>query len=348
MSDAVIATDRLADGRSRAARLANGRLEDLLIDPPPGGDPALPEALFSARIDRLAPGLGAAFARIGPEATAFLRDARGLSEGDRLILQIVSHPEPGKAPPATRRVLYKTRSVIVTPDAPGVNLSRRIRDAAIRARLQAEAEAALAAAGGGDGAGLILRSAAETAAPEAIAADIAAALAAWAEVGAAFAADTTPRLLRPAPAAAELALRDWDGRPGGSLAETGVEDRLDSLATAEIALGGGHWMAVEPTRALTGVDVNTGEGFGGDAALAANLAAARDLPRQLRLRGLGGVIVVDFAPLPKRARRRVEDALKTSFARDPVETSLAGWTTLGLFEIQRKRERRPLRPGRDF
>ena len=72
---------RLPDGRSRAARLAGGRLEDLLIDPPPGGDPALPEALFCARIDRLAPGLGAAFARIGPEATAFLRDARGADRG---------------------------------------------------------------------------------------------------------------------------------------------------------------------------------------------------------------------------------------------------------------------------
>ncbi|MDT8344400.1 MAG: ribonuclease E/G, partial [Thermohalobaculum sp.] len=70
--------------------------------------------------------------------------------------------------------------------------------------------------------------------------------------------------------------------------------------------------------------------------------AARDLPRQLRLRGLGGQVVVDFAPMPKKDRKRVEDTLKSAFRRDPIETSLAGWTAMGLFEIQRKRERQPL------
>ena len=101
-------------------------------------------------------------------------------------------------------------------------------------------------------------------------------------------------------------------------------------------------MAVEATRAMVTVDVNTAGEFGGGAALTANLAAAGELPRQLRLRGLGGQVIVDFAPLPKKDRKRIEAALKAAFGEDPVETTLAGWTPLGNFELQRKRERRPL------
>jgi Rne/Rng family ribonuclease len=101
-------------------------------------------------------------------------------------------------------------------------------------------------------------------------------------------------------------------------------------------------MAVEPTRAMVTVDVNTGGEFSAGAAVTANVEAARELPRQLRLRGLGGQIAVDFAPLKKPDRRRVEETLKSACRRDPVETTLAGWTPLGHFELQRKRERRPL------
>ena len=81
------------------------------------------------------------------------------------------------------------------------------------------------------------------------------------------------------------------------------------------------------------------------AALKANIATARDLPRQLRLRGLGGQVTIDVAPMPKKDRRQLEQTLKAAFRADPVDTILAGWTNLGNFELQRKRERRPLPQG---
>jgi Ribonuclease G/E len=90
------------------------------------------------------------------------------------------------------------------------------------------------------------------------------------------------------------------------------------------------------------VDVNTG----GDASLAAglkaNIAMARDLPRQLRLRGLGGQITLDLAPMPKKDRRTFESALRAALRQDTTETTLAGWTPLGHFELQRKRDRQPV------
>ncbi len=78
------------------------------------------------------------------------------------------------------------------------------------------------------------------------------------------------------------------------------------------------------------------------AGLKANIACARALPRALRVRGLGGQIVLDLAPMPKKDRRTFESALKAAFRHDDVETVFSGWTPLGHFELQRKRARMPL------
>ena len=98
-------------------------------------------------------------------------------------------------------------------------------------------------------------------------------------------------------------------------------------------------MYIEPTRALTAVDVNTSGGAG---ALEANLAALRALPRHLRLRGLGGQITIDLAPAMKRDRAALENTLRAALRTCPVETAFVGWTPLGHMELKRKRERAPV------
>ena len=107
-----------------------------------------------------------------------------------------------------------------------------------------------------------------------------------------------------------------------------------------VSLGEGT-MYVEPTRALVAVDVNTGNDTSPAAALKANMAAARALPRALRLRGLAGQITVDFVSMSKAHRKQLEQTLRAAFRNDPIETSLVGWSPMGLFELQRKRERPP-------
>ena len=94
-----------------------------------------------------------------------------------------------------------------------------------------------------------------------------------------------------------------------------------------------------PERPLVAVDVNTGGDTSPAAGLKANLAAVKDLPRQLRLRGLGGQIVIDPAPTAKKDRRQIESALRSALKRDSVETVFVGWTPLGHIELQRKRDR---------
>ncbi|PIE07697.1 MAG: ribonuclease G [Rhodobacterales bacterium] len=338
MKGSVIALDVLS-GRKAAARLVDGRLDDLLIDPE--GDVPRPGAICRAICDRPVKGQGGMFVRL-PWGAGFLRGARGLKPGQALLVQITGWAEDGKAVPVTERVLFKSRYAIVTPGAPGVNLSRRIRDEETRVRLREIARDVL----GADPPGLILRSEAAAADAEAVADDIAA----MRDLAAAVLGDAegkTPELLVDGPDAHELAWRDWPApdllaEAPGSFADHGIDGMIAALRQARLPLPGGASAFIEPTRALVAVDVNTGPDTTPAAGLKANLALARDLARQLRCRGLGGQVVVDFAPMPKKDRRALEQALRAAFRADPVETALVGWTGLGLFELQRKRERRPL------
>lgn len=191
------------------------------------------------------------------------------------------------------------------------------------------------------GMGLILRSAAMIAEPDEIGEDIVT----MRELAAVVMADDVggPELLVDAPTPHEEAWRDWaepapDAVIAGDFADHGVLDAIDALLGPRVALSQGAHMWIEPTRALIAVDVNTGNDTTPAASLKANIAAVHALPRQLRLRGLGGQVVVDFAPMPRRNRSALEQQMKAAFKGEP-EATLSGWTPLGNFEMQRKRDR---------
>ncbi|MEM9431600.1 MAG: ribonuclease E/G [Pseudomonadota bacterium] len=336
MKGTLIALDRLPDGRAIAARLVDGRLDDLLVDPPEALGPAQPGAIFRGRVGRTLKGQGGVVVDLGGGSTGFLRDAKGLAPGADLLVQVTTAAEAGKAAPVTRRLLFKSRYAILTPGRPGANMSRQIKTQEERARL-----AALLPSGGEDG--LILRSAAAGVAEDLIRADIDAMRALMETT----AAPGTGLRLR-APDAHEMAWRDWtDPAPDlvdrlGAFEEVGLWTEVDALRADRIALGVAAWMSVEATRALVAVDINTGTDTSASAGLKADIAALRALPSALRVRGLGGQIVIDPAPFPKKERPVLEQVLRAAFRACPVETSFAGWTPLGHIELQRKRERRPI------
>ena len=128
----------------------------------------------------------------------------------------------------------------------------------------------------------------------------------------------------------------------GAFDHHGVSDAVEALLSPDVPLPNGGRAVIEPTRALVAVDVNTGPDNSPAAALKANIALARDLPRQLRLRGLGGQVVIDFAPISKRDRGTLDQALRAAFRAEGTETTLIGWTAMGLYELSRKRDRVPL------
>ena len=333
----LVLLDTLKD-RPAAALLVDGRIEDLAVDP--ATDAPLPGAIYRAVADRPMKGQGGLFVKL-PEGSGFLRQTAGIAPGQRLLVQITGPAEAGKAYPVTTRLLFKSRYAIVTPGAPGLNISRRIKDEPLRAELEAVASAAMA--GADETLGLILRSACVHANDDEIAEDINA----MRDLAQAVLADLAgdPELLVEGAGAHETAWRDWaDPEPDqvieGGFADHNVLEMIDALLTPRVWLGEGHMM-IEPTRALIAVDVNTGNDTSPAAALKINIAASRELPRQLRLRGLGGQVVIDFAPMPKKERAILDQVIRAAF-KSESEVNLAGWTTLGLYEMTRKRDRLPL------
>lgn len=336
----VVILDEVS-GRNAAALVVDGVLEDLLIDP--ADDTPVPGAIYRAVADRPMKGQGGIFVKL-PHGSGFLRQISGITPGQRLLVQVSGPTEPGKATPVTVRLLFKSRFAILTPDAPGLNISRQIKDPDLRAALSGLAEEAMA--GADETLGLILRSGCAVAEDAAIAEDVTAmrglAEAVLADI------DGGPELLVDGPGAHDVAFRDWLDpavdemiTTEGGFATHAVSDMIDALLQPRIGLTGGGHMMVEPTRALVAVDINTGPDTSPAASLKVNIAAARDLPRQLRLRGLGGQVVIDFAPMPKRDRHILDQVVKSAFKGD-TEANLAGWTQLGLYELTRKRDRLPL------
>ncbi len=323
-------------GREAAALMVDGKLDDFLI----AGDAPPPGTIYRARAERPVKGQGGMFLTT-PDGPAFLRQVKGLAPGAVLVVQVTGYAEPGKAIPVTSRVLFKSRYAIVTPDAPGLNISRSIRDEDERERLLEIAHDVM----GDQTHGLILRSCCAGADTQDISEDIETMLAQADQI--LNDPGTEPETLSDGDGPHILAWRDWTvpaevvTEPGG-FETRGVLDALDSIAGAAETLPGGGHLYIQPTRALVAVDVNTGADTSLAAGTKANFACAKALPRALRVRGLGGQITLDLAPMPKKDRRGFESALRAAFKNDPEETILAGWTPLGHFELQRKRGRLPL------
>ena len=324
------------NGREAAALMVNGRLQDILVD----SDAPLPGTIYRAVADRPVKGQGGMFLK-APDGNVFLRQVKGLKQGQSILVQVTGYAEDGKAVPVTQKLLFKSRYAIVTPGAPGVNVSRSIRDDDLRETLKEIAHEVL----DDSDHGLILRSNCTAEERDAIAEDIADMQSLAQSV--LSDAEGAPELLSEGDGPHLTAWREWSEpaevvTSAGSFESHGVLDAIEDLQSARVPLGQGAFMFVEPTRALVAVDVNTGSDTSPAAALRANISAAKDLPRQLRLRGLGGQITLDLAPMPKKDRRSFEMSLRAAFKADRIETILAGWTPLGHFELQRKRERLPL------
>lgn len=315
--------------RAVAALLIDGVLEDLIVE----SDAPRPGTVYRARATRPVKGQGGMFFDT-PDGPGFLRGAKGLVPGRTYLVQVTGHAEAGKAIPLTDRLVFKGRYAIATAAAPGINISRTVRDDGIRQALLEIAEPFVPDLAG---CGIIFRSAAEAADPAVVRADLESTL----DTAIVTLGDesTEMQTLFRGPGPEGIAWRDWPEAPPAS---DDLDSLIDLARRAVHPLPGGGSIAVEPTRALVAVDVNTGGDTSPAAGLKANIAAARDLPRLLRIKGLGGQIVMDTAPMPKKDRRAFETILRTAFRKDGIETTLVGWTTMGHYELNRKRARAPL------
>ena len=126
--------------------------------------------------------------------------------------------------------------------------------------------------------------------------------------------------------------------------EYGIEDMIAKIVQKKVWLKNGGYIIIEPTEALTAIDVNTGKYVGGDSledtVLKTNLEAAEEIARQIRLRDLGGIIIIDFIDMElEEHRQQVMEVLKEALKRDRTKTNVLGFTELGLLEMTRKKVR---------
>jgi ribonuclease E len=123
-----------------------------------------------------------------------------------------------------------------------------------------------------------------------------------------------------------------------------LEDQIDRIYSERVPLKSGGSIVINPTEALVSIDVNSGRCTSGkeleDTALKTNLEAADEVARQLRLRDLGGLVVIDFIDLKdKKHQKEVEQALKQSLKKDKARVTLGHLSKFGLLELSRQRLR---------
>ncbi|TDQ37967.1 Rne/Rng family ribonuclease [Aureibacillus halotolerans] len=127
----------------------------------------------------------------------------------------------------------------------------------------------------------------------------------------------------------------------------GLEATIEQVLSSVVPLPGGGQLVIESLEALTVIDVNSGQALGHRVKertiQRTNEEAAREIPRQLKLRQIGGMVVVDFIDMKEQhLRASIEGTLRAGFLDDKTRTSCLGFTALGLYEIVRKRTGQPL------
>jgi len=303
-----------------------------------------------------------------------------VSEGGDILVQVLKDPLGTKGARLTTFVTIPSRYLVYMPFGRGVGVSARIEGEEERIRLR---DAMQSFAAPGDGGGYIVRTAAEGATVDALRADRLFLHRLWEVLSrkarevrpGAMVHEDLPlplRLMRDLvgegvdrvlvdnertcermrefaaafmPALGARVERYTGNRPIFDL--HGVEEEIQRSLDRKVALKSGGYLIIDQTEALTTVDVNTGAYVGHrnleETIYRTNLEAAVAIARQLRLRNLGGIIIIDFIDMDEdEHRRQVLQALEKALAGDHAKTHVSAVSPLGLVEMTRKRTRESL------
>ncbi len=303
-----------------------------------------------------------------------------LAEGQPLLVQVVKDPIGTKGARLSTQISIAGRMLVYLPQDPHIGISQRIEDESGRALLRDKVQQMLPADEKG---GFIIRTMAETATDAELMNDIQYLRKLWQDLRAKSASSAAPSLLYQDLSLAQRVLRDLvnentgriliDSRENFVKLQTfardytpnvltkldhytgerplfdlyGVEEEIERDLARRVELKSGGYLIIDQTEAMTTIDVNTG-GFVGvrnfdDTIFKTNLEAAQVIARQLRLRNLGGIIIIDFIDMDTEEHRSaVLLEFNKALARDRTRMTVSGFTQLGLVEMTRKRTRESL------
>ncbi|MCE5232153.1 MAG: ribonuclease G [Mizugakiibacter sp.] len=383
---------------TRVAVIENGMLQEVHVER--AQKRGYVGNIYKGRVQRVMPGMQAAFVECGLERAAFLHasdivrpapaipvagaESNGhaptppigelVHEGQEIVVQVIKDPIGSKGARLSTHLSIPSRYLVLLPYSHMLGVSARIEDEAERQRLKEQ----VAALAGENPLGYIVRTNAEGQSQEALAFDVTYLGKVWRVVQENIARTGVGERVYEELSLPLRALRDalhegvekvrvdsretWEkvvkfvNKFMPQLADRvehypgerpifdlyGAEDEIQRALNKEVPLKSGGYLVVDQTEAMTTIDVNTG-GFLGtrnleETVYRTNLEAAQAAARQLRLRNLGGIIIIDFIDMTDAEhQQQVLRQLEKALARDHAKTTVYPMSPLGLVEMTRKR-----------
>jgi Rne/Rng family ribonuclease len=316
-----------------------------------------------------------------PQARRTQLIADMLKQGQEIIVQIAKEPLGKKGARITSHVALPGRFLVYMPTLDHTGVSRKIASAEERARLRHLVTEAKGSSGGG----FIVRTAAASAAPDEVRADVEFLTRTWSEIKARSEQRKAPSLLHRDLNLVERILRDYITPDFGAIwvdteeeytkvvdfmsrfqpqlvgrvklytketpvfEEFGIQQEIDKGLRPKVWLKSGGYIVINHTEALVAIDVNTGKFVGKgsnrleDTIVRTNLEACKEIVRQMRLRDLGGIIIIDFIDMEERRNReKVMAVLEDALRADRAPSKVLRFNEFGLVAITRKRTKQAL------
>jgi ribonuclease G len=379
--DRKIIANTIENEEMRVAILEDNRLAEVFIERL--WENQKTGEIYKARVESVLQGIEAAFVNLGDGRNAFLylRDAKGfdIKHNQEIIVQVTKTARKNKGARVTTRISLAGRYLVFIPDGKEGGVSRRISSEEERKRLRLLAKDLR-----GEDYGVIIRTAAENISEEALVHDVEALRSLWSEIKQTSKKQSSPCLLYRDPGLLGRVLRDelsgdvseivvdneeeeenvksylsilyGDNLPEVSLYNGiapileffNIEQDIEAALSRKVWLKSGAWLMIEHSEAFTVIDVNTGKYIGKTdlrhTILDTNIEAASEIARQLRLRAIGGIVVIDFIDMEfDEDRQLLMEKLESVFQLDKCRTRVFSVTQLGLVELTRKRSRADLR-----
>ena len=369
----------IAERDNIAAVMENGKVTDFFIS---RGDVILGD-VYLATVDNILPSIDAAFVNVGTDKMGFLhaQDVMGkgalkdkLSPKQKLIVQVVKEPTGHKGPRVTTEISLPGRFLVLMPNEPGINISKKIENSKERARLKAIVSLIKPV-----GIGVIIRTEAEGQTEADIQEDLEILLEKWNNIITSAETVTPPNLLYRdqdllyrtireactedvkeivvdtafALQRVQNILQNWHMNKNVQvtlykgteplLIATDVHKEIKAALNVKVNMPSGGYLFIQTTEALTVIDVNSGKFTSSstqdETILKTNIEAVHEIARQLRLRNIGGMIIIDFIDMLSRADKlAIMEELEIALEPDKAKPQVGQLSDLGLVELTRHRQ----------
>lgn len=369
----------ISENDNIAALMEDDRAVEFIIH---RGDMLLGD-VYLATVENILPSIDAAFVNVGGDKMGFLHSSDVPGKGDlkarlepkqQLVVQIMKEPTGHKGPRVSTNVSLPGRFLVMMPESKGISISRKIVETVERSRLKSVVSLIKP-----PGVGVIIRTEASNQKESDITEDFETLLERWQNI--VSMADTAApptllyrdqdllyRVIREAvnedvteiivdssfgQQRAQQLLQNWNMDKGVKvthfqgaqpiLVGTGVDKEIKLALNTKVPLPSGGYLYIQPTEALTVVDVNSGKFTSlqsqAETIKLTNLEACKEIARQLRLRNIGGMIVVDFIDMESRANQlTVLQSFENELAPDKSKPQIGQLSDLGLVEMTRHRQ----------